>query len=38
MMVFPMLAQHGVEFDSSIVPVKYWRYGFLSVIEGGINP
>ena len=24
----PILAENGITFDSSIVPVKYWRYGF----------
>ncbi len=24
----PALVRNGIKFDSSIVPVKYWRYGF----------
>ncbi len=24
----PILAENGITFDSSIVPVRYWRYGF----------
>ena len=32
----PILARNGVKFDSSIVPVKYWRYGFPG-FEPGIS-
>ncbi|MEA3265359.1 MAG: polysaccharide deacetylase family protein [Candidatus Fermentibacteria bacterium] len=30
----PILAQNGIKFDSSIVPVKYWRYGFTGFEPG----